>query len=353
MSNGSSAYTDHCASVISELLGPYANTIDQFPIVFWSQPGCTGIQYPPTGEFPQWEQQLKASEIGMQTIGSLYVAPHVLLTLWSKDGTGFYSVPATPSPIVSTAATPMAWTVADGTPCPTNDGVCGHRIEWDLGSHIDHLRAQRLINWNMYTHNLANNKQVIQVVNQTIPLNNDLLFQELCQNGSNLYTCQCHDAYIALLATHPQSVQDSYINITQNGCDPKTIYAPSKAPIGSGTQEECMQMYGSQLQYGTHKTVSEGGGVYVYCGNQVFQNASEPVHSTTSTASSSTYRKNANSTLFEKESTSALSSTSLITMISLILVGLVLLWVFIMKDIGGKTSYPIRHIQKKSRLNHN
>ena len=264
--------------VVNEVLEKSAlNNNAQFPYLFFSGVNCTGLSYPTTEDrSPLWNQDLTASLIGFSTIASLYVPPHAKLEMWnSVNGDGYYAVQG-PVIIPNTAAQLAVWSNYDGSPCLESSKACGTRVGnnkgWILGVNIFRMRITWNTSWTQFLHDSASNHQRVQMGDSTYSIDYDALFNEICPDPLSRYSCNCHSAYQDLLIKHPAAANQSFVNITPNGCNSNTMYVPSKANIGTGTTQECLQMINAQLKSGTFPTLSNGGQTLYPCATKLFVN---------------------------------------------------------------------------------
>lgn len=263
-----------CQDFLNTVLAQEAVTNSQFPAFFFSGNDCQGERYPKPGEFNLWNQDLPLSIIGFNKINSVYIPPQIVLEMWSTGDDGYVSFRG-PQMIINTGAQVASWTHWDGSPCDgTIEPNCNKKVNWDLNVDVSRLRLTIQIPWNLMLHNFASNKQTLQMNGTVFEVDNDTLFNEICKNPQNRYTCHCHLAYQEILALHTEAADSSYVNLLQNGCDPTTQYVPTGALVAQGTPEECSEMIQAQLITGTFPTLSTKRGQQNYiCGNQVYTNA--------------------------------------------------------------------------------
>jgi hypothetical protein len=262
-----------CQDFLNPILNELALDNAQFPLLMFSENNCQGQMYPPVGEFNLWNQDLKENTIGFNQINSIYVPPQVVLEMWSKNQDGYYSVTG-PQIISNTNAQIASWTHWDGTPCNDGEPHCNKKVNWNFNGELDRVRIVIQIPWTVMLHNFASNKQSLQMNGTVFPVNNDVLFDEICKNPQNRFTCYCHAAYQEILEFHAAAADSSYVNLLQNGCDPTTQYVPSKALVAQGTAAECNAMIQAQLETGTFPTLSTKRGQANYiCANQIYTNA--------------------------------------------------------------------------------
>ena len=258
-----------CYDVITPILQQHSqNQNAQYPVLLFSGPNCTGEMYPPIGSFNHWEQNLTAALVGFDTIRSVYVAPQAVLQMFSADGSGFYQLFGTQNTIIPDTKSQLASYTQPGCvdPEPRN---CTFKVAgpygWTFGQSFKTMRIHLPDTWNTYLYTLASNGNQLQINGNPMPLDYDMLFDNICP--SKQYNCQCHAAYKEILALHADAAYSSFVNINQNGCNAQTMYVPSQANVGSGTEWECRLQINAQLKAGTFTTNPS----YI-CGLQVYIN---------------------------------------------------------------------------------
>jgi hypothetical protein len=263
-----------CQDVLDPILTENAAINAQFPAFFFSGTNCQGLRYPAEGSFNLWNQDLSPSTIGFSQINSIFVPPQIILELWSPGNNGYVSFPG-PQVIPVTSAQLVLWSHWDGSPCDSSSELyCNKKIDWTVGSGIARIRFTIQVPWTTLLHNMASNKQVLQWNGTTYPTDNDTLFNELCRDPENRYSCHCQWAYEEILASHSAAANSSYVNLLQNGCNPNTQYVPTNALVASGTVAECQTMIQAQLKTGTFPLLGTPNGQQNYiCGNQIYINA--------------------------------------------------------------------------------
>lgn len=270
---------DACYQLINPILESLSLDNAQYPMLFFSGEGCTGKMYPPEGSFNLWDQDINESTVGFSTIRSMIIPPQTTLKIWSPNNESYYSIGGL-SIIPDTSAYLANWSRWDGTVCNSTDVYCGKKINWRLG--VDIMRCIPH-NYPWYSYLAIN-----AVGNRTLSLSTpsgykstynfdyDTLYDELCKDSTNP-ACGCHEAYHELLANHPTSVKQSYVNITPNRCNPVINYVPTGANVGNNSISECTNMINAQLKAGTFPTLSKGGPMIYNCANRSFQNSYETV----------------------------------------------------------------------------
>jgi len=262
-----------CEDVLNPLLTELASINAQFPLLLFSENNCQGKMYPPVGEYNLWNQYIDVNTIGFSEINSLYCPPQTLLQVWSKNQQGYYSVTG-PQTIPNTNAQLASWVHWDGSPCNPGETYCNKKVNWTFDQDIYRLRIVIQIPWTVMLHNMAANKQPLQMNGTVFTVNNDALFAEVCRNPGNRFLCHCYDAYQVILAQHAAAASSSYVNLLQNGCNPLAQYVPTGALVGQGTPEECTTMIQAQLLTGTFPTLGTPNAPINYiCANQIYVNA--------------------------------------------------------------------------------
>ena len=269
-----------CADVLaSEEFQTYAQNNSQFPCLLFSGSQCTGTRYPPIGGFNAWETSLTATDIGFSTIKSILIPPQITVQIWSPSMKNYYE--AIGSQTIIDAQSQLAfWRNFDGTDCAASQSACGKAVHWTFGSDPQQLSSLKFHftyfqGWNQLLYTSASNKQNLMIGSTEYSMNYDQFFAQLCANNpNNTYACQCHDAYFAIVTQHSAAADQSYVNLLQNGCDPSSQFVPTGANVGTGTDQECLNMINAQIQTGTFPTLSTKGSSQQYiCNNQVYANA--------------------------------------------------------------------------------
>lgn len=271
------SYDPASLAVVNATLQQLAPLNAQFPLLLYNRKSCTGQRYPEEGSFGLWNQDLNFDHVGFDTIVSLYVPPHALLEMWSTgDGDGYYSVQG-PTIISDTGSLLAFWHHYDNSPCFSTEVHCGKRVGgihgWRLGVDFSRMRITWNTSWVSLLHNFASNQHPLTFGGINYPVNNDALFDELCPDPTNRFSCNCHSAYQQILDQHAAAADGSYVNILQNGCNPATMYVPSAAQVGVGTSQECTVQIHAQLSTGTFPTIDNGGPQFYICSGRVYVNA--------------------------------------------------------------------------------
>lgn len=268
---------DACMEVINPILQKNAPINAQFPFLFFSEPLCQGKRYPPEGAFNLWEQTLSADQIGFSEIRSVYVPPQSQVELFAVGGDGYYSVIG-PQVIPDTESQLAFWRNWDDSPCFSGETNCGNRVIWKLasaGGVVARLRVHNPVSWTETLAILAAKKAPVKLNGVTYPVDNDALYQGLCTDGQDRFQCDCHDAFREIQIQHPGSVNNSYVNILQNGCNPLSQFVPSGALVGQVNATECQNQINSQLKSGTFPTLNNGGNPLYICSGISYLNAYE------------------------------------------------------------------------------
>lgn len=259
---------DLCYEPLAAILFPLAKTNSQLPLLIFSEPNCTGSVYPPAGGLLELGARITRNDVGFESVRSLYVPPHVTLQVWSGAMTHYFAVIG-PAIVPDTSALIAAWGYRGDLPCPKGQGICGQKVDFRLGPGEAQIGALTLLveNWQDFLANAAS-AQIRPALGPLweFPFDFDaFMMKEYCAADATRAACGCVNAYQDLLQNHPLSVNDSYINIMPNSCNPLTQYVPTGARIGVGSKDECLQMIRAQLNEGTFQTAANGGPSEILC----------------------------------------------------------------------------------------
>lgn len=270
------SYNDDSLIVVNSILQPLAPNNSQFPYLFFNNKNCLGKRYPSEGEFGLWNQDLSRELVGFDNIVSLYVPPHAILEMWSTgDGDGYCAIQG-PNIISNTGAYVTFWRHYDDSPCFPTEIHCGKRVGsnngWRFGIDFARIRITWNTSWVTMLHDLASNKQPLTFGGIQYNVDNDALFNQICPHPYDRFSCNCHSAYQLILKNHFDAAESSYVNLLQNGCNPNTMYVPSKANVGSVSSQECTAQINAQLNTGTFPTIDNGGSTFYICAGKTYVN---------------------------------------------------------------------------------
>lgn len=270
------SYNDASLIVVNSILQPLAPRNAQFPYLFFNNKNCLGTRYPAEGEFGLWNQDLSRDQVGFDNILSLYVPPHAILEMWSTGDSDGYCAIQGPNIISNTGAYVTFWRHYDDSPCFPTEVHCGKRVGsnngWRFGIDFKRIRITWNTSWVSLLHNLASNKQPLAFGGIQYNVDNDSLFNQICPHPYDRYSCNCHSAYQFLVKNHFEAAESSYVNLLQNGCNPNTMYVPSKANVGAVTPQECSAQINAQLVTGTFPTIDNGGSEFYICAGKTYVN---------------------------------------------------------------------------------
>lgn len=279
-----------CLNLLNPILKEYAADNAQFPLYFFEDVNCQGARYPPEGEFNLWYQYLgepkvvptsegdvtvtvvTSATLGMSEIKSLYVPPQAVLEMWTPNDEGYFTLVG-PQVVPDTSALLGAWRTWDDAPCNDSDTYCGKKLNWTLGNPIYRMRISTSSPWTTMLARLAANKKPLTLQSTSYPVNNDLLYSDICPGNGEDYGCDCQNAWDTLLLEHPGAAAASYVNILPNGCDATTQFVPSAAQAGLNTVYECQNQIQAQLRSGTFPTLSNGGPAQYVCAGTIYLNS--------------------------------------------------------------------------------
>lgn len=255
-----------CSQVLVTPLKKLAESNARFPAFLFNDRHCEGTPADAT-LVEIYEQKWSGLELGLVTIGSLYLPPHLELQLFSNEGHTFSLLG--PTTIQRTSALLSRWVdPLDPTQIETD------RVSWRFGSKphdIASIMLHVVVPWDTLIQRMAATKQNFAAT----PLNYEAYFKDYCSQNPSASQCNCVNVYQTVLNKYSPIQQHMYLNLLPGGCDPQTMYVPPAATIGQGTDAECLDMIRAQLKQGLLPSAAQGGPATIECNHQSYPNVDQ------------------------------------------------------------------------------
>lgn len=259
-----------CDEAVFRLQKERSDAFGEFMPQLWSGLGCTGRVYPAEGEFPAMDQDLTMAELGLDTMGSIHVPPHVVMDLWSKELAKVSLVGPVTIPAIRHEL--IRWKMADGTTLPDSHPRYGKPFQFE---DVVRFRFRRLSTWKQFRFGLARRgtKEIPVVAGRSLPVHGDQAAALVCGETPSHEGCGCHNAFERLKLAKPDLAGQLMLNLEDASCDPALHYVPTRAKTGPATAENCttnmrLNMEGEAFAYKDDPLAS----TEVVCGERSYAN---------------------------------------------------------------------------------
>lgn len=256
-----------CVEVLEPILADCARRNAQFPLLLFSEPNCQGDQFPPVGGLTPLNTAITPQDIGLERIGSVYIPSNLELQLTTPDQQARYTAHGTQIIVDTRSLLTGFWEGAEGRT----------KIDWSLGrgrvGQIGSVFVRVLQPWSDMLASYAPKRHSLRAGPLSFEVDFVTLFADRCGKPQPPPECGCYLAHQRLLEEHPAAASDSYVNLTQNGCNPLTHFVPDGARVARGFKSECLQMIRAQVGAGSFPTLTHNGPSNYVCNNQLFPNA--------------------------------------------------------------------------------